>query len=135
MLKRFASVALAAALVCTIGGTSVLAATQTKTDPQAKGVETPPDRKTSTELPASPAREEAQPNEKLKAGVARLLADTKAGKRKLSAAAQIQPARGNNLSKRTKIALVVGIAVVVVVVIVAIHIHNHFFDDFHPFRN
>src|ERR1700730_5797330 len=98
MKNRFASIALAIALVCTIGGTSAFANTPTKTEPGTKVTETLPD-------PPTAAKTEAQPNEKLKAGLAKLLADTKAGRGKLSAQPQTQTARGNNLSKRTKIAL------------------------------
>ena len=79
------------------------------------------------------AKKEAQVNEKLRTGIARLAADTKAGKVKLSPSSQFKPARGNNLSKGQKIAIGVGIAAVVVVAIVALHVRRHLFDDFRPF--
>jgi len=123
MIHRFASLTLIVALVCTVGGTSAFAATPTNTDTTANGVVT---------LPASPtsAKKELPSNEKLRSGLARLVADTKAGKGKLSEPPQFQPPKGNNFSKNQKIALGVGIAAVVVLVIVVIHAKNHLFDDF-----
>jgi len=123
MIHRFASFTLTIALVCTVGGTSAFANTPTNTDTTANGVVT---------LPASPtsAKKELPSNEKLRSGLARLVADTKAGKGKLSEPSQFPPPRGNNLSKNQKIALGVGIAAVVVLVIVVIHAKNHLFDDF-----
>lgn len=121
MLKRFASLAQIMTLVCTVGGTSILANTSTKTDP-------------SLSEPTTSAKSEGQPavqqREKLRAAVSRLLADTKAGKEKLPAQPQVQPAKSNGLSKGKKIALGVGIAVVVVAVIVVVHVRNHLFDNF-----
>jgi hypothetical protein len=121
MIHRFASLTLIIALVCTVGGTAAFANTPTGSD--TSGVVT---------LPASPtsAKKELPSNEKLQSGLARLVADTKAGKGKLSEPSQFQAPRGNNLSKNQKIALGVGIAAVVVLVIVVIHAKNHLFDDF-----
>ncbi len=48
----------------------------------------------------------------------KLVADAKAGKVVPTERPQIQPAKSNNLSKGTKIAIGVGIAIAVVVVIV-----------------
>ena len=123
MIHRFTSLALVGALVCTIGGTSVLADTPTNTDTSGNAPVILPAAATS-------ARKEVQPNEKLRTGLAKLVADTKAGKGKLSEPSQFQPPRGNNLSKGQKIALGVGIAAVVVLVIVVIYAKNHLFDDF-----
>ena len=114
MLKRFASLALVLLLACTVGGTSIMA--RSPTDPLPE--------------PTASTRKEAKPNEKLRAGINKLIADTKAGKRTLPEEPQIQPAKSNGLSKGKKIALGVGIAVVVVAVIVVIHAKNHLFDDF-----
>ena len=128
MINGFASLALAIALICTVGGTFVLADTPTNTDPTANVVVT---------LPASPisAKKELPSNERLRTDLAKLVAGTKAGKGKLSEPPQFQPPRGNNLSKGQKIALGVGIAAVVVLVIVVIHAKNHLFDDFNLSNN
>ena len=47
----------------------------------------------------------------------KLVADAKAGKMTRADRPQLQPAKSNNLSKRTKIAIGVGIAVAVVAVV------------------
>jgi hypothetical protein len=98
-------------LVCTVGGTSVLAKTSTRTVTIAE----------SPSEATIPVKKEPEPNEKLRAAVNKLLADTKAGKEKLAPQPQIQPAKSNGLSKGKKIALGVGIAVTVVAVIVIVH--------------
>lgn len=127
MIRRFASVALAIALVCTIGGTSVLANTAAKPETKCDGTKNPAVPATT---PEQPAKREAPANEKLKAGIAKLVSETKAGKGKLSAAPQMHPAKRNNLSKGTKIAIGVGVVLVVVAAILVIHARNHLFDDF-----
>ena len=88
-------------------------------------------------LPASPtsAKKDLHPDEKLRAGLVKLVADTKAGRGTLSAPSQIQPVTRNNLSKGKKIAIGVGIAAVVVVVVAAIYVRHHLFDDFRPFAS
>ena len=128
MVHRFASLRLAIVLVCTVSVTSVLADTPTNTDTSGNA---------PVIVTASPisARKEGQPNEKLRTGLTKLVADTKAGKGKLSEPPQFQPPRGNDLSKNKKIALGVGIAAVVVLVIVVIHAKNHLFDDFNLSNN
>lgn len=116
MLKRCASLALTLALIWTLGGTSVLA-DSTRTDKKVAD-------------PSTSTGKVAPPNEKLRAGITKLLADAKAGKGTLAPSSQQQPAKSNGLSKGKKIALGVGIAVVVVAVIVVVHARKHFFDDF-----
>ena len=125
MIKRFAALLVVMALVCTVSAVSAFAGTPTDTDSTGKPVAT---------LPASakPSGKELQPNEKLRAGLVKLVSDTKAGKVKLAAPSQMA-AKRNNLSKGTKIAIGVGVAAVVVLAIVVIHAKNHFFDDFRPF--
>ncbi len=59
-----------------------------------------------------------KPNAKLKADVARLIADTKAGKRSVLPSTQFPAPQRNNLSKTVKIGIIVGIAVVVIAIIV-----------------
>jgi preprotein translocase subunit SecF len=121
MFKKLASVILIAAITCTIGGTSAFATNAS--DPSVKD--------DPVTVPAEvPEKKEAKSNEQLKTNMLKLVADAKAGKVKLPAKSQIQPATGNNLSKGKKIAIGVGIAVIVVAVIVFIHEKNHLFDDF-----
>lgn len=74
------------------------------------------------------AKKEVKPDEKLRAGLTKLVADTKAGKGTLSPLPQFHPARSNNLSKGKKIAIGVGIAAVMVVAIVVLHTRRHLFD-------
>ena len=124
MLNRFASFGLVIALICTVGGSSVLANPAAKTDKTANRTDTPPELETT--------KKEAKPNEKLRAALTKLVADTKAGKGTLAAQPQIQPTRRNNLSKGTKIAIGVGVAVAVVVAIVIVHKVRNLGDfDFH----
>jgi hypothetical protein len=123
MIHKFASIALVVALVCTIGGTSAFAGTAGNTDTPAKPLVTPP-------APPALPKTEVQRDEKLRTSLARLVADTKAGKGTTTAAGQFHPSKGNNLSKNKKIAIGVAIAAVVVLAIVVIHAKNHFFDNF-----
>lgn len=69
------------------------------------------------------ARNEGGSNERLKAGVATLLTDAKAGKIAPAAKSQIQPAQSNNLSKKQKI-VIVAVVVVVALAITAIVVYK-----------
>lgn len=111
MIHRFTSLALVIALVCTVGGTSVLAETVTNADTPGS---------TLVPLPASPisAKKEVRLNEKLRAGLDKLVADARAGKVAPAARPQNQTARRNNLSDGAKIAIGVGIAVALVILVV-----------------
>jgi hypothetical protein len=124
MFKKLASVVIITAIVCTLGGTSVFASSPF--DPAAKS--------DSANVPSgAPAKKDA--NEQLKSNMLKLVADAKAGKVGSVAKSQIQPARSNNWSKRTKIAVGVGVAVAVLVTFLVVqHVRHHLFDDFHPFR-
>ncbi len=113
MLKRFASAALVAALICSLGGTSAFA--DTAPQPDNKSGEAAPRAGTGTE-----AGKEAQANEKLKADILKRVADAKAGKTAMAFPRPQQPPQRNNLSKGQKIAIGVGIAVAVIVVAVAV---------------
>ncbi len=113
MLKRFASAALVAALVLSLGGTSAFA--DTAPQPDNKSGEAAARAGTGTE-----AGKEAQPNEKLKADILKLVADAKAGKTGMAFPRPQQPPQRNSLSKGQKIAIGVGIAVAVIVVAVAV---------------
>jgi hypothetical protein len=126
MIKRIASLVMVMALVLTVGTAAVRADTPKDPDTNGKAVVTQPTESTSE-------KKEAKPDEKLRSGMAKLVADTKAGKGKLSAPSQFKPARSNNLTKGQKIAIGVGIAAAVVVVIAVLHVRRHMFDDFKPF--
>ena len=107
MIKKFASVALAIALACTVGGTCAFADIPTNTHTTGD-VET---------RPSPTSDEEDQGNEKLRAGFSRLVADAKAGK-VAAARPQTQPRRSNNLSDGVKVAIGVSIAVALVILVV-----------------
>lgn len=128
MMKRFASGALMAALLCTVGGRLAFAKTPATTDTAPVGVVILPESLAS-------AKKELPSNEKLRTDLVKLVADTKAGKEKMPGPPQFHPAKRNNLSKGTKIALGVGIAAVVVLAIVVVHAKNHLFDDFNLSNN
>ena len=104
MIKKFASIVLAAALVFTLAGTSAFAENPSKGE-----AKTQPDAATEADKVV---------NEKLRAEMLKLVADTKAGRSVMrSSQPQIQPPQRNNLSQGTKIAIGVVIAVAVVAVI------------------
>jgi hypothetical protein len=109
MLNRFASIALVVALI----STSAFANTPSDADAKSKSA-APPSEVGGT------AKNEAKPNEKLRADMLKLVADAAAGKVKPAAKSQIQPAKGNNWSTGKKIAVGVGIAVAVVAVILIV---------------
>jgi cell division protein FtsL len=102
MTKGLISLALVVALVCCFCGTS--AYSRTGSDP-----------KEPTVTPTT-AAEKTQAQEKLKADVAKLVSDAKAGKLKVPAQQFPQPKR-NNLSKGAKIAIGAGIAAAVIFII------------------
>lgn len=111
MINRCSSLALAIALAWTVGGTSALGDTPTKTDTSGNEVVTVPGSSTL-------AKKEVRPNEKLRAGLDKLVADARAGKVAPAARPQNQTARRNNLSDGAKIAIGVGIAVALVILVV-----------------
>ena len=108
MLNKFTSITLVAALLVALCGTSVFANNSSG-----------PDVKTDTaNVPSgAPAKKEVKSNEQLKNDMLKLVADAKAGKVAMPTKSQIQPAKSNNWSKGTKIAVGVGIAAAVIVVI------------------
>jgi len=110
MLERCATVVLITALVCTLGGSPAFADNSSRPDTKSDVAETRLESGAAT-------KKEAHPNEKLKADIAELVADAKAGKVAPVERPQIQPAKSNNLSKRAKIAIGVAIAVAVVAVV------------------
>jgi len=119
--------------MCTIGGTSVCAHTPTNADKKEDVVATLPASPEPAKKEAGP-KKELLPDEKLRDSLGKLVADTKAGNRKLPGPSQLNPAR-NNLSKGKKIAIGVGIAAAVVLVVVVIHAKNHLFDGFNLSNN
>ena len=68
----------------------------------------------------------ATSNEKLKSDVAKMIAETKAGRKGAPAAPQFPMPQRNNLSKTAKIAIVAGIVLVVIAIIIV-----HEVRDFH----
>jgi len=103
MIKKFISLATVVALVCCFCAASIY----------AKG---DPDSKEPVAAKPSEPTEKAKPNEKLKADMAKLVADAKAGKLKMPAQHFPQTQR-NNLSKGAKIAIGAGIAAAIIFVI------------------
>ena len=113
MLTKFASLLLVIALVSTLGGNSTFANSPTKPDAKRNVADVPGESEISDKT-------KVQPNEKLKAEMVKLIADAKAGKVAPAERPQIQPAKSNNLSKGTKIAIGVGIVIAVIAVIVIV---------------
>lgn len=104
MPNKFASVLLVAAMVCALAGTPAFADNSSK-----RIAKTAPDAVTETDKVV---------NEKLRADILKLVADTKAGESVVTFPwPQIQSPQRNNLSKGTKIAIGVGVAVAIVAVI------------------
>ncbi len=111
MLNKFTSVALVGALVAALCGTSAFANNSSH-----------PNEKTApASVPAgAPTKKEVKPNEQLKNNMLNLVSDAKAGKVAMAARSQIQPAKSNNWSRGTKIAVGVGIAVAVVIAVIVV---------------
>ena len=111
MLNKLASVTLMSALVIVSCGTSAFANNSSNSDVKTD---------IANVLSGAPAKNEVKPNEQLKTDIHKLVSDAKAGKVAMAAKSQIQPAKSNNLSKGTKIAIGVGIAVAVIVTILIV---------------
>ena len=109
MTKRLISLATVVALVCCFCGTSAYA--RTGSDP-----------KEPTVTPAPPA-EKSQAQEKLKADVAKLVSDAKAGKLKVPAQHFPQPTR-NNLSTGAKIGIIAAIAGGIVLIVMLVKLNS-----------
>jgi hypothetical protein len=106
MMKQLISLATVVALVCCFCGVSVYA---NGTDPKVPAVKT-----------VTPA-EKSQAQEKLKADMAKLVADAKAGKLKVPSQHFPQPKR-NNLSTGAKVGIIaaIGGAIVLIWVLVTL---------------
>ena len=111
MLNKFTSVTLVAAMLVVLCGTSALANNSSN-----------PDEKTDTaNVPSRVSvTKEVKPSEQLKTNMLKLVSDAKAGKVAMAPKSQIQPAKSNNWSKGTKIAVGVGIAAAVIAVILIV---------------
>ena len=107
-MKRVTACTLATVLL--IGLTARIAGAQ-------KSVEGSPYLLAETPAPGQAANTN-KPNEKLKADVAKLVAETKAGKRSVIPSTQFPPTHSNSLSKKWKIGIVVGVAVVVIAALI-----------------
>jgi hypothetical protein len=119
MIKRFASLLLVFILICSLG-ISALASTPSDLQPKVTTAEA------STESPTA-TKSEVKPNEKLSAGMRKLLADARAGKFAPAAKSQLEPGKSNKFSTKAKVAIGVVAAVVVIALIVN-HERKHFFD-------
>ena len=108
MIKKFISLATAAALVCCFCGTSGYA---NDTDPKAPTVTT-----------ATPA-EKSQAQEKLKADLTKLVSDAKAGKLKVPAQHFPQPKR-NNLSTGAKVGIIAGIGAAIFLIVMLVSLSD-----------
>ena len=77
-----------------------------------------PQSKTTNQFLINPAASTAKSNEKLKSDVAKMVAETKAGRKGAPATSQFPMPQRNNLSKTAKIAIVAGIVLVVIAIII-----------------
>lgn len=113
MLKKLASLTLAAALVTALSGTSAFASSS----PRSNSSKDQP----HTRLPFIRLETSKGPiNKKIRINMLRLVSEARAGKIAPAEHPQIQPARSNSLSKGTKIAIGVGIAAAIVTVVLII---------------
>jgi hypothetical protein len=78
----------------------------------------PQSRTTNQFITRSDASSTAKTSEKLKSDVAKMVAETKAGRSGAPAASSFPQPQRNNLSKTAKIAIVAGIVLVVVAIII-----------------
>lgn len=78
-----------------------------------------PQAKSTNQFLTTPgAASTAKSNEKLKSDVAKMVAETKAGRKGPPATSQFPMPQRNNLSKTAKIAIVAGIALVIIAIII-----------------
>src|SRR5262245_3714681 len=78
-----------------------------------------PQSKTTNQFMSRPeSSSTAQANEKLKSDVAKMVAETKAGRRGAPATSPFPQPQRSNLSKTAKIAIVAGIMLVVIAIII-----------------
>jgi hypothetical protein len=113
VLNKLASLTLAAALLTALCGTSVFANSSSSIN---SNKDQPVARLRFVRIDTN----ESRSNERLRINVLELVADAKAGKVAPAERPQIQPAKSNNLSKRTKIAIGVGVAAAVVTVVLLV---------------
>jgi hypothetical protein len=113
VLNKLASLTLAAALLTAPCGTSVFANSSSSIN---SNKDQPVARLRFVRIDTNKSRS----NERLRVNVLKLVFDAKAGKIAPAERSQIQPAKSNNLSKRTKIAIGVGVAAAVVTVVLLI---------------
>lgn len=131
MLKKFTSVTVVLALFCALCVHTAFARGLSDPETKNKAAE-------SASAPVGPGHSGVAPtekrNEKLRADMLKLVRDVKAGEAMLPAKSQIQPAKSNNWSKGTKIAVGVGVTVAVVVLILVVkHEKDHFLDGLRVF--
>ena len=85
-----------------------------------------PQAKAKNEFPTNPGATAARSKEKLKSDVAKMVAETKAGRIGVPATSSFPQPQRNNLSNTAKIAVVAGIVLVVVAIIIVPEVR-----DFH----
>lgn len=124
MLIRLSSAGLIMTLLLTIGSTSTFAGNSSGNDAKAD-VAAPTTTLTNSASKADP--------EKLRGGMDQLVREAKSGRLHLAERSQIQPPKGNHLSKTTKIAIGVGIAAAVIAIIVIKHQSDHALDNLRVF--
>lgn len=111
MLNKLTSATLVAAMMLVLCGTSAFANNSSNDDVRTNTANVPSE---------APVTKEVKPNEQLKNSIVKLVSDTKSGKVAMAPKSQIQPAKSNNWSKGTKIAVGVGIAAAVIVTILIV---------------
>ena len=119
MLKKLSSASLIIALLLSIGGASAFASSLE-------------DKPETASLPTNAAKTKTESSRKLRVAMEQLVVEAEAGKLSNAEPSQIQPAKSNSLSKKTKIAIGVGIAAAVIAIIVINHERNSFIG-FSPF--
>jgi hypothetical protein len=127
MFLRIVSSIVVIALVLTLSGASALAGStqdSSSNSPEKARSSTP----TSSTTTAPETKPEARKDEKLKASMMKLVADTKAGKVVPAQRTQPPQSKGNHFSKTAKIAIGVGIAAVIIAIIVKYQM-DHMFDN------
>lgn len=110
MRIRLASLAVAVAMISSLGGASVFA--HPASDPK-----TAAETRTSSKSSAS-ATNETKPDEKLRVDMLKLVADAKAGKVAPRSEPQFPRSQKNNLSTGAKIGIVAAIAGAIVLILV-----------------
>ncbi len=106
MTRKFTTLLLALAMLAAAGGTDAFARAASDPQPAAAGRAAPE------------AKQESQPEGKLRSDISKLVADARAGRTAAAVPRPQQPAQSNNLSKRAKVTIAVVVAAVVITAVV-----------------